>query len=229
MSVVSHSFFRSSPFQTHFSDFSFFLSPISAFSCAPLKNNSSGFFPSSLFFCPYLSLILFFLPFLPPLAIFCHSSMFYTVSQSHQLLPLLCDSSIICSQFGLCLLPLYTFFFSCIHPPSVKSLQHFLPVFTVTVCPDFSSPGFLISHPSGLCLCHGCQLFSLPPRLCLSLFIANVSLTISSVLPSWSPHGDTQQMRGRKDFHHVCLEQYKMNHYLPLSLSSAASSSPSYL
>lgn len=124
-----------------------------------------------------------FLAFPPAVGSFCHASMFYTVSQSHQLLPLLCDSSIICSQFGLCLLPRCTFF-SYIHPPSVKSLQHAHSVFTVTVCPDFSSPGFLIFHPSGLCLCHRCQLFSLPPLLCLSLLIRIVSLTISLVLQS---------------------------------------------
>lgn len=38
-----------------------------------------------------------------------------------------------------------------------------------------------------------------------SLFIGIVSLTISLVLLSWSPHGDTQQMWGCKDFHHVCV------------------------
>lgn len=71
---------------------------------------------------------------------------------------------------------------SSILPPSVSSLQHFLLAFTPTVCPDFSSPGFLIYHPSALCLCHHCQMVSHPPLLSLSLFIGILSLTISWVL-----------------------------------------------
>lgn len=86
---------------------SFFSSLILAFSYAHVKNNSSGFFFSIFMSLSFINFI--FLAF-PPGSFFVMPPCFYTISQSHQLLPLLCDSSIICSQFGLCLLLLCTFF-----------------------------------------------------------------------------------------------------------------------
>lgn len=86
---------------------SFFSSLILAFSYAHVKNNSSGFFFSIFMSLSFINFI--FLAF-PPGSFFVMPPCFYTISQSHQLLPLLCDSSIICSQFGLCLLVLCTIF-----------------------------------------------------------------------------------------------------------------------
>lgn len=174
-----------------FSSFSFYLSPIWVFFLCKREKQQlrlfSFIFPVSIFYSFHFSGHLL-----------CH---WLFLSRLHALYSITKPPAI---DFALWfihnLLPVWTLhtaaphFFSCIHPPSVQSLQHFPLIFTVPVCPDFSSPEYLISHPSGLCLCHHCQLLSLPPLLCLSLFIEIVSLTISLVLLPRSPHGDTQQM-----------------------------------